>query len=317
MTTPAADPDYVDLQFLGRPRIIATAVLHGASGVALIDPGPSTTLRTLEDELERKGIRWSDVRQMLHHPHSSRSRRSDRHDRRAPSARDRSGAREGRAAHGRSDEAAGQRGTPVRGRHGPSVGRGQARPARSHPRASVVERPIASPGAKSRSPIRRATPRTTCRTSTVGVARRVRRRYGRHPPRLRQLRDAPDAAARHRHRRVAHQPGAHPRVGSGVAVRHAFRGVPRRAAALPGDVREPCRLEPHRAAAARRRVARRPQRRAADSSRRCFRELRRRLGDEEAETTTAVQGGSTIPGRGWRGTGNGGSGRKIDDGAHA
>ena len=36
--------DYVDLNFLGRPGIIATAVFQSASGVALVDPGPSTTL---------------------------------------------------------------------------------------------------------------------------------------------------------------------------------------------------------------------------------------------------------------------------------
>jgi hypothetical protein len=38
--------DYVDLNFLGKPEIIATAVLQGSGGVALIDPGPSTTCRT-------------------------------------------------------------------------------------------------------------------------------------------------------------------------------------------------------------------------------------------------------------------------------
>ena len=43
----AAGLDYVDLLFLGRPDIIATAILRGATGVALIDPGPSTTIRQL------------------------------------------------------------------------------------------------------------------------------------------------------------------------------------------------------------------------------------------------------------------------------
>jgi glyoxylase-like metal-dependent hydrolase (beta-lactamase superfamily II) len=57
--------DYVDLQFRGRPQLIATAILHGAAGVALLDPGPSSTLTTLEGELERKGIRFRDVRQIL------------------------------------------------------------------------------------------------------------------------------------------------------------------------------------------------------------------------------------------------------------
>lgn len=57
--------DYVDLNFLGRPSIIATAVLQGASGVALVDPGPSTTLERLREALRAKGIAFGDVRQLL------------------------------------------------------------------------------------------------------------------------------------------------------------------------------------------------------------------------------------------------------------
>jgi glyoxylase-like metal-dependent hydrolase (beta-lactamase superfamily II) len=53
--------DYVDLEFLGFPQIIATGVLQGPGGVALVDPGPSTTLATLERELGRKGIALGDV----------------------------------------------------------------------------------------------------------------------------------------------------------------------------------------------------------------------------------------------------------------
>ena len=65
MTTLAAGLDYIDLNFLGVPEIIATAVLHSASGVALIDPGPSTTNDNLKRALERKGIPLRDVRQIL------------------------------------------------------------------------------------------------------------------------------------------------------------------------------------------------------------------------------------------------------------
>ena len=61
----ASGLDYVDLNFLGRPEIIATAILHGTSGVALVDPGPSTTLDGLTASLEKKGIRFADVRQLL------------------------------------------------------------------------------------------------------------------------------------------------------------------------------------------------------------------------------------------------------------
>jgi glyoxylase-like metal-dependent hydrolase (beta-lactamase superfamily II) len=61
----ASGLDYVDLAFLGRPGIIATAILHGAPGVALIDPGPSTSLAHLTTQLTRKGIRFDDVRHIL------------------------------------------------------------------------------------------------------------------------------------------------------------------------------------------------------------------------------------------------------------
>jgi glyoxylase-like metal-dependent hydrolase (beta-lactamase superfamily II) len=61
----ASGLDYVDLNFLGRPQIIATAILHGSAGIALVDPGPTTTLANLTTELTRKGIRFDDVRQIL------------------------------------------------------------------------------------------------------------------------------------------------------------------------------------------------------------------------------------------------------------
>ncbi len=61
----AAGLDYVDLDFLGKPQIIATGVLHGRDGVALVDPGPSTTLGTLERKLGAKGMAFRDVRAIL------------------------------------------------------------------------------------------------------------------------------------------------------------------------------------------------------------------------------------------------------------
>ena len=61
----ASGLDYVDLNFLGRPEIIATAILHGSPGVALVDPGPATTIPALTSALTRKGIRFEDVRQIL------------------------------------------------------------------------------------------------------------------------------------------------------------------------------------------------------------------------------------------------------------
>ena len=65
MTSLAHGLDYIDLQFLGRPSIIATAVLQAAPGVALVDPGPSSTIAHLKEALERKGIGMPDVRQLL------------------------------------------------------------------------------------------------------------------------------------------------------------------------------------------------------------------------------------------------------------
>jgi glyoxylase-like metal-dependent hydrolase (beta-lactamase superfamily II) len=61
----ASGLDYVDLDFLGRPEIIATAILHGPPGVALIDPGPATTIETLTQALEKKGIGFGEVRHLL------------------------------------------------------------------------------------------------------------------------------------------------------------------------------------------------------------------------------------------------------------
>jgi glyoxylase-like metal-dependent hydrolase (beta-lactamase superfamily II) len=57
--------DYFDLQFLGTPEVIATGLLIGPDGVALIDPGPSTTLATLTAALARRGARLADVRAIL------------------------------------------------------------------------------------------------------------------------------------------------------------------------------------------------------------------------------------------------------------
>ena len=57
----AAGVSYVDLNFQERPRIIATVVLQHASGVALIDPGPSSTLPHLREHLAHAGIQASDI----------------------------------------------------------------------------------------------------------------------------------------------------------------------------------------------------------------------------------------------------------------
>lgn len=65
MTAIAAGLDYVDVRFLGYPNIIATGILHGRSGVALVDPGPQTTLANLTDELGRRGMSVRDVTELV------------------------------------------------------------------------------------------------------------------------------------------------------------------------------------------------------------------------------------------------------------
>jgi glyoxylase-like metal-dependent hydrolase (beta-lactamase superfamily II) len=65
MNTLAPGISYTDVNFLGVPGIIATAVLHGPGGVALIDPGPTSTLPALRAALAQAGIGVTDVRSIV------------------------------------------------------------------------------------------------------------------------------------------------------------------------------------------------------------------------------------------------------------
>ncbi|MBW8867370.1 MAG: MBL fold metallo-hydrolase [Acidobacteria bacterium] len=65
MITLASGVSYIDLNFVGVRGVIATVVLHGANGVALIDPGPTSALPVLRSELQRTGIGVEDVRTIL------------------------------------------------------------------------------------------------------------------------------------------------------------------------------------------------------------------------------------------------------------
>ena len=56
---------WVDVQFHGRPQVIAAVLVQDRGGVAIIDPGPTTCLPALELGLQSNGIRWSDVRHIL------------------------------------------------------------------------------------------------------------------------------------------------------------------------------------------------------------------------------------------------------------
>ena len=57
--------NFIDLQFRGSPRVIATAVLPGTDGVTLIDPGPASCLASLESGLRDRGLTLRDVRRLL------------------------------------------------------------------------------------------------------------------------------------------------------------------------------------------------------------------------------------------------------------
>lgn len=56
---------YIDLNFRGSPRVIATAVLSGPDGVTLVDPGPTSCLPALEAGLRERGLSLRDVRNLL------------------------------------------------------------------------------------------------------------------------------------------------------------------------------------------------------------------------------------------------------------
>jgi glyoxylase-like metal-dependent hydrolase (beta-lactamase superfamily II) len=57
--------DIIDLNFRRHRRVIATAVLPGPGGVALVDPGPTSCLPALEAGLSERGLTLGDVRTLL------------------------------------------------------------------------------------------------------------------------------------------------------------------------------------------------------------------------------------------------------------
>jgi glyoxylase-like metal-dependent hydrolase (beta-lactamase superfamily II) len=56
---------WIDLGFLGRSNVIAAALVQSPAGVAIVDPGPTSCLSTLELGLQAQGVRWKDVRHVL------------------------------------------------------------------------------------------------------------------------------------------------------------------------------------------------------------------------------------------------------------
>lgn len=65
MTILASGLSWVDLLFVGQPRAIATAVVHSPGTLALVDPGPSSCLETLERGLQEQGVRLSELTHIL------------------------------------------------------------------------------------------------------------------------------------------------------------------------------------------------------------------------------------------------------------
>jgi glyoxylase-like metal-dependent hydrolase (beta-lactamase superfamily II) len=61
----AAGTAWIDLQFLGKPHRIASCLLQGGSGAALIDPGPTTCLPTLERALGALGTSLDAVTHLV------------------------------------------------------------------------------------------------------------------------------------------------------------------------------------------------------------------------------------------------------------
>ncbi|HET7568508.1 MAG TPA: MBL fold metallo-hydrolase [Gaiellaceae bacterium] len=60
-----ATPDPIDLQHLGRDRVIASYLLDTEDGPALFDCGPATCVETLKAALDARGLALADVRHLL------------------------------------------------------------------------------------------------------------------------------------------------------------------------------------------------------------------------------------------------------------
>lgn len=65
MITLASGLSYLDLNFSSVKGVIASVILYGPGGAAIIDPGPSSTLPALRAGLDRAGIALADVRSIL------------------------------------------------------------------------------------------------------------------------------------------------------------------------------------------------------------------------------------------------------------
>lgn len=65
MNSLAPGVGYFDLNFLGTPHVIATGLIHGPGGAAVVDPGPSTSLDGLRAGLQSAGVAAEEVTAIL------------------------------------------------------------------------------------------------------------------------------------------------------------------------------------------------------------------------------------------------------------
>jgi glyoxylase-like metal-dependent hydrolase (beta-lactamase superfamily II) len=65
VNTLSAGLSWIDLQFLGRSHAIGAGVAGSPGALALIDPGPTTCLATLDLGLQQQGLRMADVTDVL------------------------------------------------------------------------------------------------------------------------------------------------------------------------------------------------------------------------------------------------------------
>jgi glyoxylase-like metal-dependent hydrolase (beta-lactamase superfamily II) len=56
---------YYDTQYQGTPHLIATGILETEAGLLLVDPGPTTSLDTVQAHLAEDGFDWTDVHAVL------------------------------------------------------------------------------------------------------------------------------------------------------------------------------------------------------------------------------------------------------------
>ena len=213
----ASGVGFLDLNFQQVPRIIATAVLHGPGGVALVDPGPSSALPALRRQLSDAGIAISDVTMLLlTHIHLDHAGASGTLVREQPDLQ--VYVHEAGAPHLVNPGEAGRQRHPVVGRRdGHLVGRSAGSSKRTADR-SDRRRAAARRGTAPRRPTHAGSCLPSCQLFLCRIRAGICRRHRWRTAGAARICAAADAATGHRHRTVARQPGE----DRGVAARHAL-----------------------------------------------------------------------------------------------